>query len=205
MKLIRLLVLAGAAVTLTLVSACTETTSGSPGTSGTSASTQTSGPSSAPKVANPLPDVASYTDKPCDLVPAALVTQLGYSDPEPSDANGALGPGCGWIDVRTAHGKNFNVAIGILNGKGNGGIAKVYSLNGSLFSFVEPTSDVSGYPAVYADTTDRRTQGKCALIVGVTDDVTFSVDTDGYSGAQDSCDTAKQIAAAVITKLQGGS
>lgn len=203
MKPTRFLVLVGTIATLAFASACTEATSGTPITSGSPSPSQSA--SSAPKVSHPLPDITSYTDKPCDLVPQALVEQLGYSDPEPSTAASPLGPGCGWIDTRTSHGRNFNVAIGFANGKGNGGIAKIYALNGSLFGFVEPAPDVSGYPAAYADTTDRRTQGKCSINVGVTDEITFSVDTDGYSGAQDSCDTANQIAAAVIGKLYGGS
>ncbi|WP_091504531.1 DUF3558 domain-containing protein [Amycolatopsis sacchari] len=195
-----LLLLAVAASVLALAAACTDRTGGSPLPPATSA---TSAPT-APKVSNPLPALASYSDKPCELVPPSLISQLGYSDPEPSAAHGPLGPGCGWIDVRTAHGKNLNVAVGVIDGKGDGGIARVQSLNGSLYGFVEPT-EISGYPAAYADTTDRRGQGKCALVVGVTDDSTFSVDTDGYSGQQDSCAAAEQVAAAVITTLQGGS
>jgi hypothetical protein len=204
MKLKHLVAVAGTAALLTSVSGCTETTTGNPAVSSTGTTSQAGDSSTAPKVANPLTAIASYTSKPCDLVPTAMITQLGYSNPDPSNATSAIGPGCGWIDVRTSKGRNINVAIGILNGKGNGGIAKIYTLNGSLFSFVEPT-EVSGYPAAYADGSDLRSKGKCEIWVGATDDVTFSVNADGYSGAQDSCDTAKQIAAAVITKLQGGS
>lgn len=197
----RSLVLTGVAFSAMALAACTSTT---PGTPAPSTVPSTGSSSDAPKVTNPLPGISAYVAKPCDLVPQSLVTELGYSDPQPTAANGPFGPGCGWIDTQGANSKNFNVGIGIYNGKGDGGIANVYKANGSLFGFVEPT-DVSGYPAAYADTADHRAQGKCTVYVGVTDDVTLQSAVDGYENEQDSCGTAKRIASAVITTLQGGS
>ncbi|HVV12855.1 DUF3558 domain-containing protein [Amycolatopsis sp.] len=182
-------------------SACSNTTQGTP----SAATSSDENPSSAvPTVAHPL-DPSSYVGKPCDLVPQQLVSQLGYSDPTPSDANSALGPGCGWIDVRTSQGKNLNVSVQILKGKRNGGIASVYKTkDAGGYDFVDPT-EVSGYPAVFADTQDRRPEGDCNLFVGIADDLTFGVAADGYQNEQDSCGAATQVAASVITTLQGGS
>lgn len=196
------LLLAGLAAT-TFLSACTQTTSGTPAPSQQPApeSSTAVSTSSVPKVSNPLPQISEYVDKPCDLVPATLVSQLGFSNPTATDSTDVLGSGCDWIDTKNS--RSMSVALGILHGNPNGGIAKIMQLNGSLFTFVEPF-EVSGYPAAYADGQDRRAQGNCNVFVGATDEVAFSTNVIGYTNAQDSCGAAKQIAAAVITKLQGG-
>ena len=134
-----------------------------------------------------------------------VVSQLGYSNPTPTTADSPFGPGCGWIDISGAKPKNFSVGVQILKGQRNGGLASVYKTHDSGGYAYADSTDVSGYPAAFADTQDRRDQGKCSVYVGIADDLTFSAGVDGYSGAQDSCDTAKQIAASVITTLQGGS
>jgi len=54
-----------------------------------------------------------------------------------------------------------------------------------------------------ADRQDRRPRGACNLHVGITDDLDFSVATQGYSGSQDSCDAAQQVAVAVVKTLKG--
>ncbi|KAA9165759.1 DUF3558 domain-containing protein [Amycolatopsis acidicola] len=200
----RLLMTALLAASAAAVSACSSTTDGAPSTSTSGASSSAPGSEQPTKVDHPL-DPSAYLDKPCDLVPQTLVGQLGFSNPEPTGADSAFGPGCGWIDVRTSHSRNFNVNIQVLKGKRNGGLASVYKTrDAGGYDFAEPT-DVSGYPAAFADTQDRRTEGKCSVYVGIADDLTFSAGVDGYDNAQDSCDAAKRIAAAVITTLQGGS
>lgn len=188
------------ALSLALTSACSETKAGNPIASSSSAAATPT----VPAVKLPL-DPAAFVDKPCDLVPQQLLSQLGYTDPTPTAADSPFGPGCGWIDVSGSNPKNFSAGLQILKGKRNGGLSSIYQTrDGGGYAFADPT-EVSGYPAAFADTQDRRTQGKCSVYVGIADDLTFSVGVDGYQNAQDSCDTAKQIAAAVITKLQGGS
>ncbi|WP_246271712.1 DUF3558 domain-containing protein [Amycolatopsis acididurans] len=204
MKSGRPLALICAGIATAAIGGCTQTT---PGTA-TSAPSDTnsasaSGAAAAPKVSHPLPNIADYVSKTCDLVPAALISRLGFSDPTSTGAGDALGPGCSWVNTTNAHSKGLGVSVQTDGNKGNGGMAKIIKLNGSLYAFVEPTS-ISGYPAAYADSRDDRPQGKCGLFVGVTDDVTFAVDVQGYSGAQDSCDTVNQVAASVITTLRGG-
>lgn len=193
------------ACVLAVSAACSKQTPGSPSTDPSTTAGATSG-SSAPKVPKSL-DPSAYLADPCTILPQQTLNQLGYTDPgTPNTASGTSvtgGPSCDWIMPDSSK----NIHIGIQrsqSGQDNGGVAKILSLNGSLFSFAEPT-EVSGYPAVYADTQDDRPRGTCSLWVGIEDDLTFDAVTDRYSGEQDSCDTAKQIAAAVITKLQGGS
>lgn len=197
------LVLALAA--LSLASACSQTTAGSPepsSSSGQSAPASVGG-SAAPTISHPL-DPTAYLNRTCDLVPQQLVTQLGYTNATPTGEDSSFGPGCGWVGTDTLKPKNFNVSIEVLNGKRNGGLPTIYKARDrGFYAFAEPTT-VSGYPAAYADLRDRRAQGKCTVFVGIADDLTFATGVDGYTNAQDSCDTAKQIAAAVITTLQGG-
>jgi hypothetical protein len=135
------------------------------------------------------------------------MTQLGYTDPGVPNTTSRTaqtgGPSCDWLmpdSSKTAH-------VGIQrasSGQNNGGVAKIVSLNGSLYGFVELTS-VAGYPAAYADSSDRRSRGTCYMYVGITDDLTFSVSDDRYQGQQDSCGTVQQLAAQVIGTLKGGS
>lgn len=198
----RILGFAGLLTALSICAGCSQQTAGTP-----SADTaQPSAQSSAPKVSQPL-DPAAYLGDPCTIVPPQVLTQLGYTDPGTPNTTSATavagGPSCQWLMPDSS--KTIDVGIQrSSSGKDNGGVAKILSLNGSLFSFAEPTT-VSGYPAAYADTQDDRPRGACTLWVGIQDDLTFSVADDRYSDAQDSCDTANQIAAAVISKLQGGS
>ncbi|GHF48985.1 hypothetical protein FHX82_001243 [Amycolatopsis bartoniae] len=193
---------AGLCTAAVLCVSCSQTTTGAP--SATTDSTAKG--SSAPKVPQEL-DPSSYLGKPCSIVPQQTMSQLGFPDPGVPNTTSQTaitgGPACDWYMPDSS--KSIHVGIQrSSSGNDNGGIAKILSLNGSLFSFAELT-DVSGYPAAYADTQDDRPKGACTLWVGIQDDLTFSVATDRYSGAQDSCDTAKQIAASVITTLQGGS
>ncbi|SFI92631.1 MULTISPECIES: DUF3558 domain-containing protein [Amycolatopsis] len=188
------------ALSLALLSGCSQPQAGNPAPSPTSSGAA----SAAPRVSNPL-DPSAYVGRPCDLVPPQLVSQLGFSDPTPTDADSPFGPGCGWIDVSGAKPKNLSVGLQILRGERNGGLSAVYrTRDAGGYAYADPT-DLSGYPAVFADTQDRRAQGKCSVYVGIADDLTFSAGVDGYSGQQDSCAAAEQVAAAVITTLQGGS
>lgn len=205
MKHRRSLILVLATLSLA-ISACSQRTSGSPAPASGAAGTQSvsaSGSSAAPTVSNPL-DPTSYLSKPCDLVPQELVAQLGYTNPTPTAENSSFGPGCGWVGTDSLKPKNFNVSVQVLKGKRNGGLAAIYKAHDrGFYAFADPTT-VSSYPAVYADTQDRRAEGKCTVFVGIANDLTFATGVDGYTDAQDSCATAKQIAAAVITDLQGG-
>lgn len=189
---------------LALLAGCSEQTTGTPSLLSTRAtgSSVASAPSVA-KVSQPL-DPSAYLNKPCSLVPKELLTQLGYPEAgTPNLTHPASGPSCDWYLPGSS--KNFGVGIQRTgNGQDNGGIAKIASLQGSLFSYVDMTS-VRGYPAAFADTSDRRAKGSCTLWVGITDTLTISASTDRYGTEQDSCGVATQVAGAVLDTLRGGS
>ncbi|WAL67035.1 DUF3558 domain-containing protein [Amycolatopsis cynarae] len=190
---------------LTLLAGCSEQTPGTPSSASTTPAANSAGTddSSIPKVPRAL-DPSAYLDKPCDLVPRQLLSQLGYTAPgTPNMTNSTAGPACNWYMAGSS--KNFGVGVQrTRSGQDNGGIAKIASLKGSLFSYVDMTN-VKGYPAAFADTGDRRASGSCTLWVGITDKLTISASTNRYGTEQDSCGVARQVAGAVLDTLQGGS
>jgi hypothetical protein len=64
----------------------------------------------------------------------------------------------------------------------------------------EPT-EVNGFPAVYADVTDRRSEGDCGITVGITDDTVFRVFRQRSDGPQP-CEEAKAVAEQVLDNLK---
>lgn len=158
-----------------------------------------------PRVARPL-DVAAYQADPCKTVPQAAMTSLGFTAAgEPhvgQSASEKAGPGCAWIG---SDGLSALLILETANrDKGTGGLTGQYTAKDSgALGFLEPAPDVDGYPAVYADLSDRRAKGNCALVVGIADDLAFSATTSGFQGQQGSCGAAQQIAAAVLKTLKG--
>ena len=184
------------ALPLALMGGCSATTAGTPTADSSATSTPTAS-SEAQHVTNPL-DPTPYLSKPCDLVPQQLTAQLGVTQPKPDMS---LGSFCGWISETDD--KTLTVSIPTLTNGKNGGIAAVYKArDAGGYRFADPT-EVSGYPAAFADTTDRRAQGKCTVYVGISDGVVFAAGVDGFRGQEDSCGAAQQVAAAVIATLEG--
>lgn len=156
----------------------------------------------APQVANPL-DATRYLTQPC----AALTTQQlqGFDLPVQGrpDTDSAVarnsGPGCTWTNSDIAE----TVGVGFLTGNKNG-LVDLYRANdeGTWKGYWEETT-VSGYPAAFHFTTDARPQGSCNLAVGISDTLAFRVTEQGRLKGQ-SCDRAKQIAAAVVATVKAG-
>jgi hypothetical protein len=186
-------------LSIAALTGCSEQTAGTPVVASSSAAQV----ATVSQPLNPTP----FLNRPCDLIPQTLLNQLGYTDPgEPktgADSATAEGPTCRWLQPSSS--KLINIGIQRApDGSDNGGLRNVFAAKGSLFSFVEPT-EISSYPAAFADTGDHRPEGDCGLYVGITDTLTMSASAHEYRGAQDSCDTARQIAAAMIQSLKGGS
>jgi hypothetical protein len=203
MKTLRLTSAVGIAATVLALAGCSQTTEGTPSTPGPSAATNAPG---AQKVANPL-DPSVYQQKPCDLLPKATPTQLGYAGAGMPDlaSVGAKsgGPGCSWLQSGT--GREIHVQVGIKGqNPGHPGVSATFEQQRrGLIAYAEPT-EVGGYPAAFADVTDGRSHGRCALVTAVADDQVIGSSAQGYQGEQDSCDLAKQLAAAAIETLKGG-
>jgi hypothetical protein len=194
-----------AAVGATLLTSCTgkNPTPGTAEPAPTSSNSAELPNSGAPKVDNPLP--AKVLDgSPCDsaFTNEQLTGFLGnVSDPKPKDTS--LGPTCDW------HSTSGNAA-GILVGyetKTQEGISLTYKNEKPKASrWVDDFDPVQGYPAVgYVDvgSTDNRT---CVVVVGVADDLSFSVSLSLGDSAvrqgKDACELGRGVADTVMTNLK---
>ncbi|QFU90711.1 DUF3558 domain-containing protein [Amycolatopsis sp. YIM 10] len=172
---------------------------------GSSAAPQPGGP----KIAVPL-DVSRYLGNPCELTPLAKLSAAGYTEPgepktEDDVAKVLAGPSCHWSGAEPGVGMTVQVQTGNRD-NGIGGVAGLEKAKqGRQLGFLERTEDVGGYPAFFAGQSDRRATGSCGLAVGIADDLTFTVTSLGYQGAQDSCDNSVRVAGIVIDTLKGGA
>jgi hypothetical protein len=201
----RIFVAMSSVVAATLVG-CSTAQEGQPiGPSNTSTE-QTTSPASedqtygAPRVSNSL-DASRFLTRPCDVLSQTQLTSFGVSRLGKPDTDSQIakqvGPGCTWnADPEV----NSTIGVGFLTGNKRG-LSDTYR-GRSQFDYFDETT-VDGYPAVFADGTDGRPAGRCNITVGISDTLAFSASEQGGRKGQDSCDRAKQVAAAVIATLKG--
>lgn len=205
----RLHVLATLVISAGLAAACTSTTGGtaSPAPSGSASAGAPSTDPDVPKVAQPL-DASKYVTNPCGLVPQDLMASLQYTKPgeyhpQGNSPTNMAGPSCAW---NRGEGVGADIILGTGNrDRGGGGLAGTYDAyrHRERVLFLERAPDVEGYPAIYYGPNDERSMGTCIMAVGIADDLSFSVQAQGYEAQNDSCAAASQIAAAVIKTLKG--
>lgn len=198
-----------------VLAACSQAEPGSPepGTSTSSpASPSTSSSDTAgevPKVDNPL-DPSAYLNNPCKLVSQSDMASLGYTEPgsanveDGGDDDPFAGPSCSWFAEGV---EGIYVGIGTGNrDHGAGGLRSAYSnYQNGWNKYWEPTT-INGYPAAFTDTHDFRSEGEYKLLVGIRDDLTIGVLTDGYVDDPDQApEDIKTVAGMVIDTLKDGS
>ncbi|MDI5975323.1 DUF3558 domain-containing protein [Amycolatopsis magusensis] len=206
LKAVVLLVVAAASL-----AACSGETGGKPRPVETAApqGSPTGQPPDGPSIPDPL-DASPFLGNPCDLTPQAKLSGLGYTEPgepktEDDVAKVLAGPSCHWRGTEPGVGMTVQVQTGNRDA-GIGGVAGLEKAKQSRqLGFLEQTEGIGGYPAFFAGQSDRRATGTCALAVGIADDLTFTVTSLGYQGAQDSCDNSAGVAAIVIDTLKGGA
>lgn len=206
-------VLFGALVISTLLAtACTgptnATTPPSPTPTTTSRTTTTSTTSVplAPKVAHPLNASDAYLTESCKLLTPAQLSKLNLTDAIAEvreDYPG--GPACNFDSHHTGSRALVQAPKAFPNG-----LDVLYQQHRKYpegpHGYFIPTS-VSGFPAVFQDSTDSREHGTCHLYVGVNDQHLFGVhyysllDND-ETKLKDSCLLAKKTAEQVIATLQ---
>ncbi|MFL6143205.1 MAG: DUF3558 domain-containing protein [Labedaea sp.] len=176
-----------------------------PGTSPAS-STNQGDTFGAPRVSVPL-DATKYLGQPCAVLSTAQLAKFKISKPGEPDTDSQVakssGPGCSWrTDGEPFRGLDVSFLTG--NKKGLTDIYRGYQQL-HQFSYFEETT-VDGYPAVFADGADGRSQGSCDIKVGISDTLAFRAgELGGVSRGAASCDGAKELAAAVIATLKGGA
>ncbi|OLR89789.1 DUF3558 domain-containing protein [Actinokineospora bangkokensis] len=168
---------------------------------------QTSGgstPSSTPDEENgaltvdkPLDGRPFYGD-PCKLLTPDQATALGLVPPGTSDLTLKSSPACDWQPPENRGQYSVNFTLNLEHG-----LRTQYQAQAELdkFELWEPT-EVSGYPAVFADITDNRERGGCNVIVAINDEVTISARRQ-FAGGQDVCERVVAVAEQVLVTLKG--
>jgi hypothetical protein len=159
--------------------------------------------SGAPKVDNPLP-AAALDGNVCDsaLTAEQLTGYLGQTKaPKASDTE--LGPTCDWA---SASGSSAGILVGYDTKSGQGLSLPYKNVKPKAKRWVDDLEPIQGYPAVgYVDagTTDDRA---CVVVVGVADDLAYSVSLSiGDSAVQagkDACQLGRGVADTVLTNLK---
>lgn len=149
------------------------------------------------KVSDPL-NTQALEANPCTEITSTQVTTFGLS--AGTSRQTSTGPGCYWTLTAAPHDR-LDIGLVSINKTGING---VYA-NKAKFEYFEPTQ-VSGYPAVYADQADQRSIGYCSLWIGVTDQLEVLVDTQLLTSVDKakSCDIAKTFAEAMIQTMKAG-
>ncbi|MEV4143312.1 DUF3558 domain-containing protein [Amycolatopsis sp. NPDC049691] len=159
--------------------------------------------SGAPKVDNPLP-AKVLNGNPCDsgLTAEQVQGYLGRTDP-PDPKDSELGPTCDWA---SDSGSSAGIFL-VYETKTGQGISLTYkNEKPKAKRWVDDLEPIQGYPAVgYVDvgTTDNRT---CVVVVGISDELSYSVSLSiGDSAVQagkDACQLGRGVADTVLTNLK---
>ncbi|TNC27238.1 DUF3558 domain-containing protein [Amycolatopsis alkalitolerans] len=187
-----------AAGALSACSGGTDVGSIPPATSGAAASSS-SAEQLAPRVPSPLPTDALVTNPCTGALSVDQVYKQGLNSPGTPRQNQQTGPSCTWKSA--AYDVN-SVSITAVTPNKNG-LSDIYA-NKPKDKYFEPTT-IAGYPAVYADVQDGRSDGECSLWVGVTDQLAVYVLTQLGAGPNKSnpCPVAERVATAMVQHLQG--
>ncbi|MEV6625260.1 DUF3558 domain-containing protein [Amycolatopsis sp. NPDC051106] len=197
----RILAATAAAITgMAVLASCTgdRQTSGTP-TPAPSSSAELPN-SGAPKVDNPLP--AKVMDgSPCDsaLTEQELTDYLGQPGAaKPKDSE--LGPMCDWAST-SGSGAGILVAYETKTGQGLSLTYKVEKPKAGRW--VDDLAPVQGYPAVGYVDVGASGQRSCVIVVGVADDLAYSVSLVlGSDSGKDACQLGRGVADTVLTNLK---
>lgn len=154
----------------------------------------------APKVQNPL-DVSRFEQDPCLALTQAQAQALNVPYPgEPGEL--AFGKACSWGISGMRSGR---VSIDFLS-EDPTGLSSAYKSNeNGEFAFFEPL-EILGFPAVAFDITDGRSSGQCAVGVGTSDTLAFTVNVvlSGVNvGVKDPCEETAKVAEMMLQNMKG--
>ncbi|HEU5472185.1 MAG TPA: DUF3558 domain-containing protein [Actinophytocola sp.] len=198
---------------LVLLAGCTAKQEGTatptPGTGGDTSTRTTgstgspSGTNNSPKIDAPL-DATRFLSQPCAVLSPTQLQAFNISNPGTPHTDDptarSTGPYCNWSsDDPVPRG----ISVGFLVSNKNGLADTIRGGRAAFPGYFEP-AEVDGYPAVFNDLVDGRSRGICNITVGISNTLAFRAaeSWDRKRGTQ-SCEGAKQIAAAVITSLKG--
>lgn len=190
-----------AAIAVVAVVGCTSERNGDPAARPTTGSSETSQSDGAPRVDEPL-DATGFMAQPCAVLSQQQLAEFSVTRPGLPTTTGAVaenvGPFCTWHDDPDL---GSTIGVGLLPGNKHG-LADTYR-GRAQFEHFEPTT-VDGYPAVYANSPDLRSEGSCGITVGISDTLAFNASEQGQLDAEGACEKAKQVASAALATLKGG-
>lgn len=156
----------------------------------------------APKVEAPL-DFSPFEQDPCSTLTSAQIQNLNLPT-SGEEEEIPYGVGCTWRNPST----RGSASVGIINGTGTG-LSGAYAANKrGDYAYFNPLSDIEGYPAVATDRFDRRSEGICIVLVGVTDEVAvqFSVRlSETNIRKKEPCAVAADVAGMALQTMKAGA
>lgn len=166
-----------------------------PDTGGSSA--PTTGNASAPKVDNPVQNLDKFMQAPCDMLTGSDAAKLGFDSGTPQEVNDSQGPSCQWRN------DNGDILSILLNAKQPLGLSGIYQNQTipNFYKYFEPV-EIAGFPGVFQDSYDRRSNGACGLSVGVTDQQIIAI-SDRVDGG-DPCEVLQRAAEAAVMTMSKG-
>lgn len=156
----------------------------------------------APKVEIPI-DTTRFKEAPCNTLTAAQISELLGSDFNPKpDLNAQGGPSCSWHVPNVSQ---ANVAVAYLT-KNRAGLTAIYKQRGTTFPFFMPMDAIDGYPTVAYGRLDERSDGRCAIALGTSDQDMVDVSiaqSEANIDKKDPCAVAHAVTVEVLGNLRG--
>ncbi|WP_084022726.1 DUF3558 domain-containing protein [Amycolatopsis thermoflava] len=186
------------------VAACSD--GGATGTTPSSGSASSTSPAAqgerAPQVADPL-DPAGLVDHPCESLSAEQLSDLGIEGEgkETRVTAGGL-KGCDW---KFGANLEWKIQVSYVVPDSRNGLQNEYDQHAAgLFEggYFVPTS-TGGYPGVFSNVADTRSQGRCDLGVGINDEMLLTVAVTGQA-EKDNCRAASNVAERIISTIKAG-
>lgn len=197
-----------------LVAGCTSTLAGTPvaGPGATSDAPQSTDPTDdpppeddlpsdgAPKVEEPLV-VAQYEQNPCAMLSADQTQALNVpATGEPTEV--AFGKGCIWRNAESGGRVEVQFFSTIRRG-----LSAVYrEAKANSFPYFERIDDIEGYPAVAFDLGSDKPTARCAISVGVSDQLVFTARgylSDENIGRADPCQKTAEAVGMMMKTMRG--
>ena len=160
----------------------------------------------APSVQNPL-DTASFQKEPCKSLSPQQIQTLGLGNvPGEADLESNGGPACDWSNVVSDAPDPMLLSVTYMT-QGQG-LKQDYAKRNEYPNFKEAPA-VDGYPAVMGANNDPippEQSGACDISVGISNDLTVTVQTSATTGAvkANSCAKAQQVAGEVVNTVKSG-
>jgi uncharacterized protein DUF3558 len=147
-------------------------------------------------------DTDRFPQDPCQALTADQARSLGFS-PEGKPRTAPLGKACTWENPES----RGLVEIHLLDGNPNGLSGEYQANKDGKYAYFNPLPPIEGYPAVTTDIVDDRAAGRCTVVVGVSDEVTFEVPirlSTVNVGHKDPCQIATMVAGMALKTMKGG-